>query len=291
MSDFASHRSAAESPDVPDVPDVVDARATPRSPGDVAAARLAPQGWLGIAGLVGIVLAWWLGIACLTTPGSLAARFSPAAALHALPDLFRDEQLSLHILASLRRIGVGLAGAIVLGVPLGFLIGRVRWLDKTLTPSLQFLRMISPLSWMPIAVMSLGVGDPAVYFLLAFAALWPLVMSTAAGVTHIDRRWVQLGESLAATRWEMLWHVYVPGIAAHVLTGVRLAIGILWIVLVPAEMLGVNAGLGYLILDTRDRLAYSELTAVILVIGVLGFALDWAARYVYRRFSGIQPEE
>lgn len=294
MSDFASHRGAAESPnvpDVPDVPDVVDARATPRSPGDVAAARLAPQGWLGIAGLVGIVLAWWLGIACLTTPGSLAAQFSPAAALHALPDLFRDEQLSLHILASLRRIGVGLAGAIVLGVPLGFLIGRVRWLDKTLTPSLQFLRMISPLSWMPIAVMSLGVGDPAVYFLLAFAALWPLVMSTAAGVTHIDRRWVQLGESLAATRWEMLWHVYVPGIAAHVLTGVRLAIGILWIVLVPAEMLGVNAGLGYLILDTRDRLAYSELTAVILVIGVLGFALDWAARYVYRRFSGIQPEE
>jgi NitT/TauT family transport system permease protein len=152
--------------------------------------------------------------------------------------------------------------------------------------------MISPLSWMPIAVMSLGVGDRAVYFLLAFAAIWPLVISTAAGVAQIDRRWVQLGESLAATRSEMLWHVYVPGIAAHVLTGVRLAIGILWIVLVPAEMLGVSSGLGYLILDTRDRLAYSELTAVIAVIGLLGFLLDYAARTLYRRFgvSRLQSE-
>ena len=242
--------------------------------------------WLGLAGLVGIVALWWLGIAAFTAPGSLAAQFSPAAAARALPDLVHHEQLGLHVLASLRRIGVALAWALALGVPLGFLIGRVRWLDQTLTPSLQFLRMVSPLSWMPVAVMSLGVGDPAVYFLLAFAALWPLVMSTAAGVTHIDRRWVQLGQSLAATRWEMLWHVYLPGMAAHVLTGVRLAIGILWIVLVPAEMLGVNAGLGYLILDTRDRLAYSELTAVIVLIGALGFALDCAARLVYRRFSG-----
>ncbi|AJP57310.2 ABC transporter permease [Pandoraea vervacti] len=256
----------------------------------VSAPRVA-RAWLGLAGLAGVVATWWLGIALFTTSGSLASQFSPTAALYALPDLIRDEQLGLHIAASLRRIAVGLAWAIVLGVPLGFLIGRVRWLDKALTPSLQFLRMVSPLSWMPIAVMSLGVGDPAVYFLLAFAALWPLAMSTSAGVTHIDRRWVQLGESLAATRWEMLWHVYMPGIAAHVLTGVRLAIGILWIVLVPAEMLGVNAGLGYLILDTRDRLAYSELTAVILVIGVLGFALDWAARFVYRRFGGAMQDD
>lgn len=288
MSDFARRRVAGSASAVTAPDGAVDAA---HAQSGTATGRRRRQGWLGLAGLAGIVALWWLGIAIFTTPGSLAAQFSPAAALHALPDLVRDEQLGLHIVASLRRIAVGLAWAVVLGVPLGFLIGRVRWLDKALTPSLQFLRMVSPLSWMPIAVMSLGVGDPAVYFLLAFAALWPLVMSTAAGVTHIDRRWVQLGESLAATRWEMLWHVYVPGIAAHVLTGVRLAIGILWIVLVPAEMLGVNAGLGYLILDTRDRLAYSELTAVILVIGVLGFALDWMARFVYRRFSGAMQDE
>ncbi len=241
--------------------------------------------WPGIAGIVAVVALWWIVLTLAAGRDSLAAQFLPTRAIAALPSLINDDRLFEHIVTSLRRIAVGLAWALLIGVPLGFLVGKLRWLDAALSPTLQFLRMISPLSWMPIAVMSLGVGDKAVYFLLAFAALWPLVMSTAAGVAQIDKRWLQLGESLAATRFEMLWHVYVPGIAAHVLTGVRLAIGILWIVLVPAEMLGVSAGLGYLILDTRDRLAYSELTAVILVIGALGFLLDYAARMVYRRFG------
>ncbi|HMC44423.1 MAG TPA: ABC transporter permease [Caballeronia sp.] len=241
--------------------------------------------WPGLAGIVAVVALWWLVLTLVAGPDSLAAQFLPTRALAALPSLVTDDRLFEHIVTSLRRIAVGLLWALMIGVPLGFLIGRLRWLDAALSPTLQFLRMISPLSWMPIAVMSLGVGDRAVYFLLTFAALWPLVMSTAAGVAQIDRRWLQLGESLAATRFEMLWHVYVPGIAVHVLTGMRLSIGILWIVLVPAEMLGVSAGLGYLVLDTRDRLAYSELTAVILVIGALGFLLDYAARLAYRRFG------
>nr|WP_233518924.1 ABC transporter permease [Paraburkholderia xenovorans] len=246
------------------------------------------SGWLartllGLTGLAGIVAIWWLAIHLIARPDSLAAQFSPGRALAALPSLVTEDRLLVHIATSLRRIAIGLAWALLIGVPLGFLIGRIKAFDTALSPTLQFLRMISPLSWMPIAVMSLGVGDRAVYFLLAFAAVWPLVMSTAAGVTQIDRRWLQLAESLAATRGEMLWHIFVPGLAAHVLTGVRLAIGILWIVLVPAEMLGVSSGLGYLILDTRDRLAYSELTAVILVIGALGFLLDYAARLIYRR--------
>jgi len=240
---------------------------------------------LGLAGIVAVVTLWWVVLTLIAGPESLAAQFLPTRAFAALPSLINDDRLFVHIVTSLRRIAVGLAWALLIGVPLGFLLGRLRWLDAALSPTLQFLRMISPLSWMPIAVMSLGVGDHAVYFLLTFAAIWPLVMSTAAGVTQIDRRWVLLGRSLAATRLEMLWHVYVPGIASHVLTGMRLAIGILWIVLVPAEMLGVSSGLGYLILDTRDRLAYSELTAVILVIGMLGFLLDFAARLAYRHFA------
>ncbi|CAG4906618.1 ABC transporter permease [Paraburkholderia saeva] len=256
----------------------------------------AVSGWLsraalGLGGLVAILAVWWLATALFAAPGTLAAQFSPARAAAALPSLVTEDRLALHIVTSLRRIVIGLLWALLTGVPLGFLIGRMKALDIALSPTLQFLRMISPLSWMPIAVMSLGIGDRAVYFLLAFAAVWPLMMSTAAGVAQIDRRWLQLGESLAATRTEMLWHVFVPGIAAHVLTGVRLSIGILWIVLVPAEMLGVSSGLGYLILDTRDRLAYSELTAVILVIGALGFLLDFAARVAYRRFGRGQIEQ
>ncbi|MFO7074010.1 ABC transporter permease subunit, partial [Pseudomonas aeruginosa] len=118
-----------------------------------------------------------------------------------------------------------------------------------------------------IAVMLMGVGDQPIYFLLAFAALWPILLNTAAGVRQLDPRWLQLSRSLAATPWETLRRVILPGILGHVLTGVRLAIGILWIVLVPCEMLGVSAGLGYYILDTRDRLAYSELMAMVLLIG------------------------
>ena len=256
-----------------------------------------PYGWLiraslGLAGIVGIVALWWFAVTVLAGPNSLLAQFSPLRAAATLPSLITDDRLFVHVATSLRRIAIGLVCAMLIGVPLGFLIGRLKVLDTVLSPTLQFLRMISPLSWMPIAVMSLGVGDRAVYFLLAFAAVWPLVMSTASGVAQIDRRWLQLGESLAATRSEMLWHVYVPGIASHVLTGVRLALGILWIVLVPAEMLGVSSGLGYLILDARDRLAYSELAAVIFVIGLLGFLLDYAARLVYRRFgSGLLEQE
>jgi NitT/TauT family transport system permease protein len=142
--------------------------------------------------------------------------------------------------------------------------------------------MISPLSWMPIAVMVFGIGDRPIYFLLTFAALWPILLNTAEGVRRLQPSWLSLAASLSATRWETLRYVIFPGVMAHVLTGLRLAIGIVWIVLVPCEMLGVSAGLGYFILDTRDRLAYSELTATVLIIGVLGFLLDAAARGFHR---------
>ena len=130
----------------------------------------------------------------------------------------------------------------------------------------------------------LGVGDMPVYFLLAFAAVWPVMLRTAAGVAQIDAHWLMLARGLSATRRETVLHVILPGITAHMLTGVRLAIGIIWIVLVPAEMLGVSAGLGYFILDTRDRLAYSELMAAVVLIGALGYALDHAARWLHQRW-------
>ncbi|RQS71269.1 ABC transporter permease [Burkholderia sp. Bp8963] len=257
------------------------ASATPRA--HAARRTVRPRaGWLGAAGLVATVGLWWAAAHALTAPDSLGRQFAPDSAFASLPSLLSDGHLVEHALVSLRRIGVGLGSALLIGVPLGLLIGRVRWVERALSPTFQFLRMVSPLSWMPLAVMSFGIGDRAVYFLLGFAALWPVLMSTSAGVMQIDRRWLRLGESLAATRSELLLHIILPAIAGPLLNGIRLAIGILWIVLVPAEMLGVNAGLGYLILDTRDRLAYSELVAVILVIGALGFVLDGVARLLTR---------
>lgn len=240
---------------------------------------------LGLGGLFLLFGLWWLGVALFGSGEGLAALFSPQATLASLVELLGRAELYEHIRVSLQRILVGLALALLVGVPLGLLVGASRNLEWATTPAFQFLRMISPLSWMPIAVMLMGVGDQPIYFLLAFAAVWPILLNTAAGVKNLDKRWLQLTRSLSATRWETLSRVILPGVLGHVLTGVRLAIGILWIVLVPCEMLGVSAGLGYYILDTRDRLAYSELMAMVLLIGVLGFCLDAAARALYRRWS------
>jgi NitT/TauT family transport system permease protein len=238
-----------------------------------------------MAGLLGLLLLWWLGVHVLGGNDSLALRFSPEATLASLGELLLRPELYEHVLVSLKRILVGLLLALLIGVPLGLMIGSYRHLEAATTPAFQFLRMISPLSWMPVVVMLMGVGDQPIYFLLTFAAVWPILLNTVAGVRQLDPRWLQLSRSLSATRWETLRKVILPGVLGHVLTGVRLSIGILWIVLVPCEMLGVSAGLGYFILDTRDRLAYSELMAMVLLIGVLGFALDAFARWLHRRWA------
>ena len=243
------------------------------------------HGVLGVAGLLALLMLWWLGIRLFGSTDGLAARFSPQATLTSLLELLGRAELYEHVLVSLKRILVGLLLALLIGVPLGLMIGSYRHLEAATTPAFQFLRMISPLSWMPVVVMLMGVGDQPIYFLLTFAAIWPILLNTVAGVRQLDPRWLQLSRSLSATRWETLCKVILPGVLGHVLTGVRLSIGILWIVLVPCEMLGVSAGLGYFILDTRDRLAYSELMAMVLLIGVLGFMLDALARVLHRRWG------
>lgn len=237
---------------------------------------------LGLGGLAVIFTLWWIGTDLVAPANSFVRHFSPGAALAKLAALLTGSDLPIHIVVSLKRVLVGLSLALAIGIPVGLAVGRFSALNAATSPAFQFLRMISPLSWMPLAVMVFGVGDRPIYFLLAFAAVWPILLNTADGLRKLEPSWLRLSASLAATRWETLWHVIVPGVLSHVLTGLRLAIGIVWIVLVPCEMLGVSAGLGYFILDTRDRLAYSELMAVVLLIGLLGFLLDSGARALYR---------
>lgn len=239
---------------------------------------------LPLAGIALVLLVWSAGSTLLTQRTPVAAAFAPAPSLKALWQLLQGGDIWHHTLLSLQRVGVGLLLAMAFGVPLGLLTGLSRGFAQATTPVFQFLRMISPLSWMPIAVMVLGVGDAPVYFLLAFAAVWPILLNTAAGVAQLDANWLLLARSLSASRIETVWRVILPGITAHILTGVRLSIGLIWIVLVPAEMLGVSAGLGYFILDTRDRLAYSELMAVIVLIGAWGYLLDHLARWLHARW-------
>lgn len=239
---------------------------------------------LPLSGLVLAALAWAAGSVWLAGVTPIAASFAPLETARALFALLQGAELWEHVAVSLERVAVGLGVALLLGIPLGVLTGLSPLFSRSTTPLFQFARMISPLSWMPLAVMVLGVGNAPVYFLLAFAAVWPILLNTAAGVAQLDKNWLLLARSLSATRRETIVHVILPGITAQILTGVRLAIGIIWIVLVPAEMLGVSAGLGYFILDARDRLAYSDLMAAILVIGFLGYLLDHAARTLHKRW-------
>ena len=239
---------------------------------------------LPLSGLVLAALAWAAGSVWLAGVTPIAASFAPLETARALLALLQGAELWEHVAVSLERVAVGLGVALLLGIPLGVLTGLSPLFSRSTTPLFQFARMISPLSWMPLAVMVLGVGNAPVYFLLAFAAVWPILLNTAAGVAQLDKNWLLLARGLSATRRETIVHVILPGITAQILTGVRLAIGIIWIVLVPAEMLGVSAGLGYFILDARDRLAYSDLMAAILVIGFLGYLLDHAARTLHKRW-------
>lgn len=239
----------------------------------------------GVSGLIVLVALWWTMTVPFSESTGMVRRFAPGPALFTLVEMLGDDEIWTHIGVSLQRVFVGLGLALIIGVPLGLMLGGSARLNATFSPAFQFLRMISPLSWMPIAVIAFGVGNQPVYFLLAFAAVWPIMLNTIAGVRALDPRWLQLSKSLSATRWETLRGVIFPGVLGHVLTGARLAIGIVWIVLVPCEMLGVTAGLGYFILDTRDRLAYHELMATIVLIGILGFILDWIFREVCQLWS------
>ena len=255
-------------------------------PQDKLFARCLQLGAWPALGLLAALGLWWLAIHGLGRDSLMAARFSPENTWLAARTLCSGGDLVHHALVSLQRVGLGLLLALLIGIPLGLLVGILKPFAQMTSVVFQFLRMISPLSWMPLAVMALGVGEAPVVFLLVCAAVWPIILNVAAGIAAIDPQWLTLADSLGANRRERLWRVIVPAIASHLLTGIRLAIGLIWVVLVPAEMLGVNAGLGYFILDTRDRMAYGELMVTILFIGLLGYLLDCLARQAHRRWAG-----
>ncbi len=264
------------------------ARETPRVP------RVLVGAVLPLLGLAGGIALW----AAATTPGLWAqgfiTEFSPGRAIPALWELLRDGAIWPHLWVSLKRVAVGLALASALGVPTGLLVGYLRGVDQSTRLLFQLVRMISPLSWTPIAIAAFGIGDLPVYFLIAIAAVWPIILNIAAGVEAVDRRWILMGRTLGATPRETVRAVVLPAVTSYLFAGLRLALGLAWIVLVPAEMLGVASGLGYYILDTRDRLAYPELMAVVLLIGIVGYALDVAirlARWRWSRLPSLHDEE
>lgn len=264
--------------------------AAPRPIALPALRRLALQGVLVAAGLGAVGALWWLGAAAVAAnPRTSAfADFAPAPALSRLWIMLGSGEAWAMAAPSLSRIGQGLAIAIAFGVPLGILVGASRAFRTATNLPFQILRMVSPLSWMPIAVLAFATWDGAIIFLIAVAAVWPVLFATAAGYRRINPAWLRVSRNLGARPPHLLWFVVLPAIGPDVLTGIRLAVGVAWVVLVPAEFLGVTSGLGYAINDARDTLEYDRLAATVLLIGIIGFALDLLCQQALSRASWIR---
>jgi len=250
------------------------------------AARLA----LVAAGLGAIGLLWWVGAAAVAADPRTAAfaSFAPAPAFARFWLMLERGEAWAMAAPSLSRIVHGLAIAIAVGVPVGILVGASPSFRTATNLPFQILRMVSPLAWMPIAVLAFRTWDGAIVFLIAVAAVWPVLFATAAGYRRINPAWLRMSRNLGARPPHLLWFVILPAILPDVLTGIRLAVGIAWVVLVPAEFLGVTSGLGYAINDARDTLEYDRLAATVLLIGLIGFALDLVCQEAQARASWIR---
>jgi len=245
-----------------------------------------------VIGIGTLLVLWWLGGKWIAANPDTAsfADFGPETALASFWSILVDGEVWDMAIPSLGRIGGGLFWAILLGVPVGILIGRKPAVRAITHVPFQFLRMISPLSWMPVAVLVYETWDGAIVFLIAMAAVWPVTFATANGLRKVDPSWFKVARNLGAKGYQMLLYVIFPAIAMDILTGIRLALGVAWIVLVPAEYLGVTSGLGYSINDARDTLEYDRLAAIVLIIGIIGFALDSLCLWLIKRTSWVRED-
>ena len=245
-----------------------------------------------IGGLVILVILWYIGIQLIASDPSRSsfADFGPLPAFSAIPRLWEDGTIPSAVSSSGYRLIVGLLIAISIGVPIGIIMGTNKRFKEYSNAPFQLLRMVSPLSWEPIAVLVFGLSGATVIFLIAIAAVWPVMFATAAGLAKVDPAWFKVARNLGANRQHILTKIIVPAIIFDILTGIRLALGVAWIVLVPAEFLGVTEGLGYAVQDAKESLSYDNLMAMILVIGAIGYLLDSLLTLAIKRYSWHRSE-
>jgi len=229
-----------------------------------------------VTGIAVVVALWWLaGMLFEGHPRFAAFRgFTIGPTFNAFAQLVASGEAWRATAPSLWRVLQGLLWAFVIGAPVGLAVGSLPFIERMTQLPFQILRMVSPLAWMPIAVLAFPTWDGAIVFLITAAAVWPIVFATAASVKRIDPLWLAMSRNLGGSPLSVLVAVIIPAVAQDILTGLRLALGVAWIVLVPAEFLGVTSGLGYAINDARDTISYDRLAALILLIGVIGYVFD-----------------
>ena len=189
-------------------------------------------------------------------------------------DWMWSSELLSDLVASMRRVILGFAVGAGLALPLGLLMGTDRRFEAYLNPVVQFLRPIPPIAYIPLAILWFGLGDPPAIFLISIGAFFPVLINTITGVRNVDSIYVRAATNLGADRMTMFRRVILPAATPYVLTGMRIGIGTAFIVVIVAEMIAVNSGLGYRILEAREYMWSDKVIAGMIAIGLLGLAID-----------------
>jgi NitT/TauT family transport system permease protein len=231
---------------------------------------------LPAATVIAILIAmWWLVI--VMTHSAIFP--TPWQVVTGTLELARDGTLWSDIGASLMRVGVGFLLAVSIAVPLGLWMGWIKGAFSTLNPIFQILRPISPIAWIPIAILWFGVGDASPIFLIFMSSVFPMVVQTTAGVHTIERRYLRAAENFGVSRYTLFSRVIIPAVLPQIIVGMRIGLGVAWLVVVAAEMIALRSGLGYLIIDSRNAgNRYDLVIGGMVIIGLIGLSLDGAMR-------------
>ena len=231
--------------------------------------------WPSVVVLTVVVGLWWAAVVLSKT----VIFPTPGKVVLGTIELARDGTLWEHIGASLFRVGAGFLLAVLFAIPLGLWMGWVHGAYVTLNPLFQILRPISPIAWIPIAILWFGVGNASPIYLIFIASVFPMIVQTTAGVHTIEKRYLRAAENFGVTRKKLFLQVVFPAALPQIIVGMRIGLGVAWLVVVAAEMIALRSGLGYLIMDSRNAgNRYELVVAGMIIIGLIGLLLDGVMR-------------
>ncbi len=187
-----------------------------------------------------------------------------------------DQGIGWNVLSSLQRVGIGFGFAALVGIPLGFILGRSAFLSAMVNPIISLLRPVSPLAWLPIGLLVFKKADPAATYTIFICSIWPMIMNTAQGVQRVPQDYLNVARVLALSEWKVVTKILFPAVLPYMLTGIRLSIGTAWLVIVAAEMLTGGVGIGFWVWDEWNNLKVEHIIIAIFVIGIVGLILEQA---------------
>ena len=196
-----------------------------------------------------------------------------------------DQGIGWNIWSSLKRVGAGFGMAAAIGIPLGFMIGRFRFLDNMTAPIISLLRPVSPLAWLPIGLLVFQSANPAAIWVIFISSIWPMIINTAMGVRQLPQDYLNVARVLKLSEWKVFTKILFPATLPYMLTGIRLSIGTAWLVIVAAEMLTGGVGIGFWVWDEWNNLNVEHIIIAIFVVGIIGLLLEQLLVMLAKRFS------